>query len=67
MYSNTKIVTHWCSHNPEIYNVWIRYIYPIYLVHFQNTQMPARERQRAEPGLSKEMNFDSRLIGTINK
>lgn len=37
----------------------------IELLHFQNAQMPACERQRGEPGLSEEMNFDSRLTGTI--
>lgn len=37
----------------------------IQLLHFQNAQMPACERQRGEPGLSEEMNFDSRLTGTI--
>ena len=29
--------------------------------------MPAYERQGGEPGLSEEMDFDSRSVETINK
>lgn len=34
---------------------------------FKMLKMPAYERQGGEPGLSEEMDFDSRSVGTISK
>ena len=47
--------------------IYILCIYLTYLLHLQNAQMPAYERQGGEPALSEEVDFDSRRVGTISQ